>query len=133
MAKNELFIERFETLRNSKGLSTSQLLKELHLASGAFATWKSRGTIPNGDILAKIADYFNVSTDYLLGKTEVRNYEETARKCMLRTPEEEQELNEYLEQVHNDPNLRMMFKLTKGATKADVEKAVEIIKTLLGK
>lgn len=127
-----MFYNRLSNLCHENGTNVTQLLKELKLSTSKGTAWKN-GSIPNGDILAKIADYFNVSTDYLLGKTEVRNYEETARKCMLRTPEEEQELNEYLEQVHNDPNLRMMFKLTKGATKADVEKAVEIIKTLLGK
>ena len=51
----------------------------------------------------------------------------------LRTPEEEQELNEYLEAVRTNPELRMMFSLTKNAKKEDVEKAVQIIKTLLGK
>ena len=127
-----MFYDRLLNLCNENSTTVTKLLKELNLSTSKGTAWKN-GSIPNGDVLAKIADYFNVSTDYLLGKTEVRNYEETARKCMLRTPEEEQELNDYLEQVHNDPNLRMMFKLTKGATKADVEKAVEIIKTLLGK
>ncbi len=32
-----------------------------------FTYWK-KGRTPNGDILAKIADFFNVSTDYLLGR-----------------------------------------------------------------
>lgn len=124
-------IDIIKNLCLENGTNVTTLCKQITGSSGNLPTW-NKGNIRN-DYLVKIADYFNVSTDYLLGKTEVRNYEETARKCMLRTPEEEQELNDYLEQVHNDPNLRMMFKLTKGATKADVEKAVEIIKTLLGK
>ncbi|SKC71983.1 helix-turn-helix domain-containing protein [Maledivibacter halophilus] len=32
---------------------------------------------PSQDILEKLADYFDVSTDYFLGKTDVRNPEET--------------------------------------------------------
>lgn len=121
-------------LCNENNIKIKHMLADCNLNKNVIDNMKrEKPSMPSADKLAKIADYFNVSTDYLLGKTEVRNYEETTRRCLLRTPEEEQELNDYLEQVHNDPNLRMMFKLTKGATKADVEKAVEIIKTLLGK
>lgn len=130
----KIILDRICNLCEENNISKNQMLSNCGLKKSVVDNLKrEKPSMPSAEKVAKIADYFNVSTDYLLGKTEVRNYEETARKCMLRTPEEEQELNEYLEQVHNDPNLRMMFKLTKGATKADVEKAVEIIKTLLGK
>ena len=40
------------------------------------------------------------------------------------------ELQEYLEELKNRSELRMLFSLTKGATKEDVEKAVRIIEAL---
>lgn len=43
------------------------MLKDLSLAKGSISNWQERGTIPNGETLSKIANYFNVSVDYLLG------------------------------------------------------------------
>ena len=40
------------------------------------------------------------------------------------------ELQEYLEELKNRPEMRMLFSLAKGATKEDVEKAVKIIEAL---
>ncbi|MDE5758044.1 MAG: helix-turn-helix domain-containing protein [Allobaculum sp.] len=41
--------------------------KEIGVSSATIAKWKS-GTIPNGETLVRIADYFEVSVDYLLGR-----------------------------------------------------------------
>lgn len=40
------------------------------------------------------------------------------------------ELAEFLEELKTRPEMKMLFSVTKGATKADVEKAVNIIKAL---
>ncbi len=40
------------------------------MGQGTFSTWKTRGTVPSGATLQKIAEYFGVSVDYLLGKSE---------------------------------------------------------------
>ena len=39
------------------------------MGSGNLSKWKAGG-IPKGDTLSKLADYFHVSTDYLLGRTD---------------------------------------------------------------
>ena len=41
-----------------------------------------------------------------------------------------EQLLEYLEELKSRPEMRMLFKLAKGATKADVEQAVKIIEAL---
>ena len=41
--------------------------KEIGVSSATISKWKS-GTIPNGETLVRIADYFGVSIDYLLGR-----------------------------------------------------------------
>lgn len=48
-----------------KGIKPHAVLKELEISSGSANNWK-KGTIPNGEILKKIADYFEVSIDSLL-------------------------------------------------------------------
>ena len=47
----------------------NKVASELGLSAATTTKWKS-GTIPNGETLVKIADYFNVSVDYLLGREE---------------------------------------------------------------
>lgn len=42
---------------------------ELGIARGSVTSWK-KGTVPNNTTLLKIANYFGVSTDFLLGKTD---------------------------------------------------------------
>ena len=62
----------FENLCNKKGQRPNPVGKEIGVASSTIAKWKS-GTIPNGDTLIQIADYFDVSVDYLLGRTDNPN------------------------------------------------------------
>ena len=38
--------------------------------AGVITKWKTEGTLPNGETLIKIADYLDVSIDYLVGRTD---------------------------------------------------------------
>ncbi|MBR1529518.1 MAG: helix-turn-helix transcriptional regulator [Oscillospiraceae bacterium] len=67
-----MFWDRFEKLCRDAGKKPSPVGKEIGVSATAVYKWKE-GTIPNGEILMKIADYFNCSTDYLLGRTETPN------------------------------------------------------------
>ncbi len=61
-----MFWERFYNLCIRSGKKPNPVGKEVGLSSGIISKWKSGG-IPNGETLMKLARYFNVSTDYLLG------------------------------------------------------------------
>ncbi len=63
-----MFTEKVQALADEKGIKINQLLKETGIGAGTFSTWKKRGTIPSGEVLAKIANYFGVTVDYLLGE-----------------------------------------------------------------
>ena len=45
---------------------------------------------------------------------------------------EDDELNEYLEELKNNPGMRILFSKTKGATKEELEKVVKMIEILRG-
>lgn len=60
-------IEKILDLVNKKGITKNKLLTDLKLSKNSFVNWQERNTVPSGETLAKIAEYFNVSTDYLLG------------------------------------------------------------------
>lgn len=67
-----MFWERLSALINEHDISASGLAKQIGLSNSAAVKWK-KGAIPDSSTLQKIADYFNVSVDYLLGKSESKN------------------------------------------------------------
>ncbi len=57
-------------LRERRGLSQASLAKDLHISQASLAMYETNKRKPNVEMLDIIADYFNVSTDYLLGREE---------------------------------------------------------------
>ena len=69
MYKGGVFMyELIKKLCATKGISPTKLCTEITGSKGNLPTWQ-KGNI-NPVSLTKIADYFNVSTDYLLGRTD---------------------------------------------------------------
>ncbi len=60
----EIIVNLFE----SSGKSGNSILKELSLSPTAISEWKKGKSKPTVEALIKIADYFGVSVDYLLGR-----------------------------------------------------------------
>lgn len=65
--------ERFEQLLKERGISTYRVAKDTKITTSLFSQWKSGKNQPKTSTLQKIADYFGVSIEWLLGNTEVRN------------------------------------------------------------
>lgn len=68
-----VFSERLKQLRNDRKLTQEQLAKILGKTRSTIAGYESENKQPDFDILNELAEYFNVSTDYLLGRTDIRN------------------------------------------------------------
>lgn len=60
--------EKIKELATEKGMSVRELEINLGYSNGYFGKWKK--VSPNSEGLRKVADYFNVSVDYLLGRTD---------------------------------------------------------------
>lgn len=63
-----MFYDRFKQLCERKGVSCNKAALEIGLSNATPTKWKKTGATPVGETLDKIAAYFGVSTDYLLGK-----------------------------------------------------------------
>ena len=61
-------LERIKKLAKQKDISIYQLEEEIDIGRNTIYQWNKR--TPSADKLQKVADYFNVSTDYLLGRTD---------------------------------------------------------------
>ena len=66
----EIFAERLLDLRKEKGLSQATLAKALQVSYAVICYWETNRSEPTAPNLVKIADFFDVSVDYLLGRTE---------------------------------------------------------------
>ena len=55
-------------LRESNFISKTKLAKELNVSRQLLATLESGHSVPNAELLLALADFFNVSVDYLLGR-----------------------------------------------------------------
>lgn len=60
-----MFWDRFYMMCTVVGKSPNSVCKELGFSNATATKWKN-GSVPKGETLKKIADYFQVSTDYLL-------------------------------------------------------------------
>ena len=63
-------IDRIFDLMKKNSVTAAQLSKELGLSKSTFTQWKQGLQNPSFDIVSKIADYFNVSIDYIAGRTD---------------------------------------------------------------
>ena len=62
-------------LRIEKGITQNELSNYLGLTPKMISFYELGERFPPYDIINKLADYFNVSTDYLLGRTDLKNPE----------------------------------------------------------
>lgn len=62
-----MFEEVIKQLRVVRGLSQVELAKILHVTKQTVSNWENGNIVPSVEMLMKIAKYFSVSTDYLLG------------------------------------------------------------------
>lgn len=121
------FNEVLKNLRTEHHLTQVELANKLGLSFTTISMYERGQREPDFETLEAIADYFNVDMDYLLGKSPIPN------KALYHTSSpEERELQEYLEELRTRPEMKMLFSLSKKATKEEVEQAVRIIEALRG-
>lgn len=61
------FYAIFDKLCEAKGISRAQVRADLGISQSTMASWKSRNLTPKPATVQRIADYFGVSMDFLLG------------------------------------------------------------------
>ncbi len=82
--------DRLKKLCDEQGLSVNKLEEKIGLSKNTLYSWKKN--TPKGSNLTKVADFFDVSTDYLLGRTDKKRYYDL-------TEQDEKEVEEELERI----------------------------------
>ena len=64
-----VFATTLQALRKKRGITQEQLAAHLGVSPQAVSKWEN-GSFPDGDLLPRLADYFEVSIDYLYGRAQ---------------------------------------------------------------
>ncbi len=106
-----MFKTRLRKLRNEKGLRQKDVANIINITTSAYGFYEQGKRDPDTEIIQKLADFFDVSIDYLLCRTDIRepvskyidknNINVEAQKlythCTELPPEAHEELESYLD------------------------------------
>jgi len=104
--------DRLKKLCDEQGISVNKLEEKIGLGKNTLYSWKKK--IPTGANLIKVAEYFNVSTDYLLGRTDKKNYYDLTEK-------DERDIQKELERMINDLSNDSSYAAFDGAAFSDLD------------
>lgn len=68
----EIFCERIKSLRNERRIYQREVAEYLGVTLRSYQSYESGQSEPNLARLSALADYFGVTTDYLLGRSDAR-------------------------------------------------------------
>jgi transcriptional regulator with XRE-family HTH domain len=82
----------FERLLKERGISAYKVSKDTGISQTTLSDWKRGRSVPKTEKLQIIADYFDVSLDYLLGKTNIK-------KMPVLTKKDERDISKKLQET----------------------------------
>ena len=115
----QVFAKNFNYYLAINNKSQSDIVEDLEITASTVSDWANAKKYPRVDKMQMLADYFGVL------KSDLTEEHQEARIT------DDIELQEYLEELKNRSEMRMLFSLAKKATKEEVEKAVKIIEALM--
>lgn len=68
--------DRLKELRKSNNITQAELGKIVGVGKTTVSMYETGNSAPSDEIKLKICEYFNVSLDFLLGKTDIKNYDD---------------------------------------------------------
>lgn len=112
------FAERLKELRTKRGYSQSELASKLHISKSTISMLEVGQRMPSVEMLEAIGDFFNVDTDYLLGK-------EIGSTYYL-----DPEAAEMARAVFERDEMKVLFDAVKDVPKEDIEIVIRMINGL---
>ncbi len=114
-------VERVKTICKERKIPISKLERDLGYANGYISQLR-KGVFP-ANRLSEIAKYLSVSPEFLMTGTEDK------KKPLVN---DDEELTEYLDELRNRSEMRMLFSVTKTATKDQIEAIVKMVESMQG-
>ena len=112
------FGETLKRLRQRNNISQDELAKKLNVKQYVISSWEIERSEPNIEQIKFLSTYFNVPTDYLLGKDVI----------MVNDEKEFEIVTNHFKQDINDDVINEVIKLLEELNEKDKNKIVKIIK-----
>ena len=106
---------RLKNLREGRRLTQAQFAEDMNVSQQAVGKWERDLASPNDEMLKKIATYFNVTIDYLLGYDDSPRYYTDPETAAL------------AQELKDNPGGRVLFDAGKGLKPESVKEVVKFI------
>lgn len=120
------FGKKLRSLREEKRLSQVELSKKLNVTSQALSQYELGKRIPDAEMIIRIADFFDVSVDYLLDRTNERITVDNMKAILA----SDSAFARALDKLTTRKELQELFKVTKDLSRERVEQIIRIIKAM---
>lgn len=120
------FGKKLRSLREEKRLSQVELSKKLNVTSQALSQYELGKRIPDAEMIIRIADFFDVSVDYLLDRTNERITVDNMKAILA----SDSAFARALDKLTTRKELQELFKITKDLSRERVEQIIRIIKAM---
>lgn len=120
-----MFGDILKQLRLSNKMTQSHLAEKLRISSSTIGMYEQNRRSPDMETLDKIAELFNVSTDYLLGRPNSID-----NKKILSSVSDDSVLLEFTRTLMERKSMQLLFEQVKSLPDADILKIIKIIKAI---
>ena len=125
------FNDRLKALRKQKGLSQRALAEKLEMSKSAVSMYESGFREPDHETTEKIADFFNVDVDYLLGRSNVTlRYADVLADGQSPQYYDDETVQIVTDRLRRNPNYSVLFKASADVKPENIEYVAELIKKL---
>lgn len=120
LTSNE-FNKTLKKLRKNNKLTQKELADKIGVARTTLANYEQGTRFPDKETLLMIADFFDVSLDYLVGRSPA----DKIKKAIS----DDEELLEFWNELKDREDLQLMFKQTRDLNPETIQQIINIIKT----
>lgn len=110
-------MQNLRALRVAAGKKQSEMAEIMGVERSTYVKWETGRNLVDVGTLVRLADYFNVTTDYILD---------------MEPKGADDEIWELREELRRNPDLNVLLSMAKGATREDIIKTVKMLKVMKG-
>lgn len=112
----EIFVKNLHFLMNARGVSQADICRELEVSSATVSDWCAGKKYPRIDKMQRLADLLGVAYSTLTTEHGLKDYED----------------QQFLEALHQDPQLRLLFDRAVNMSAEDRNKMLQISEIIKG-
>lgn len=136
----KLFGDNLKKLRTNFNLTQQQLAAKLKVSPSTIGMYESNRRMPDTILLCEIANFFDVSIDYLLGRennnstksfSSTQQTQEVANNSkILQAVKKDEELLEFTKELAARESMQLLFKQVKPLSDDEIARVLRIIKAI---